>query len=277
MPLLKGNIFESLANKVWNGKYADDVGIALIHLGAAGWVLSALAQILMLANNKDIDKKEKRFLIPQEIADGMVNVGLYYSICQIIKNIVDHMSENISYMTQKNNDFLKIMKPDSRTNLEFIKGFAETFRNYGISKVKKQRQNMSAFLDGTLNYLKGVNIPDNFTPAPDFKTAFENLAKGRNLEQQIDLVEDVQRNFNSYKNGVGVIAAVGASILACNIITPVVRNIMANYSQKRLMRRNAVLTAGEKTTLQDKDFKIKQISTLHYPLPKSNTFSAFKI
>ena len=138
MPLLKGNIFEGLANKVWNGKYAEDVGIALIHLGAAGWVLSALAQILMLARNKDIDKKEKRFLIPQEIADGVVNVGLYYSICQVIKNIGDHMSENIQYMTKQSNDFLKIMKPDSHSNLEFIKGFAETFRNYGITKVKKQ-------------------------------------------------------------------------------------------------------------------------------------------
>ncbi len=277
MPLLKGNIFESLANKVWNGKYADDVGIALIHLGAAGWVLSALAQILMLAHNKDIDKKEKRFLIPQEIADGVVNVGLYYSICQIIKNIGDYMSENIQYMTQKSNDFLKITKPDSRSNLEFIKGFAETFRNNGITTVKKQRQNMSAFLDGTLNYLKGKNVPENFTPGADFKTAFENLAKGRTLEQQIDLVEDVQRNFNGYKNGVGVIAAVGASILACNIITPVVRNIMANYSQKRLMRKNASAVQVEKPSTANVYYNKTQFSTLRYPMPKSGTFSSFKI
>ncbi len=277
MPLLKGNIFEGLANKVWNGKYAEDVGIALIHLGAAGWVLSALAQILMLARNKDIDKKEKRFLIPQEIADGVVNVGLYYSICQIIKNIGDHMSENIQYMTKQSNDFLKIMKPDSRSNLEFIKGFAETFRNYGITKVKKQRQNMSAFLDGTLNYLKGANVPDGFNPGPDFKAAFENLAKGRTLEQQIDFVEDVQRNFNGYKNGVGVIAAVGASILACNIITPIVRNMMANYSQKRLMRKNARLSGGEQPSIHNTPHIKTQISTLRYPLPRSNTFSSFKI
>lgn len=277
MPLLKGNIFESLANKVWNGKYADDVGIALIHLGAAGWVLSALAQILMLARNKDIDKKEKRFLIPQEIADGVINVGLYYSICQIIKNIGDYMSENIQYMTKKSSDFLNMMKPDSRSNLEFIKGFAETFRSNGISTVKKQRQNMSTFFNGTLNYLKGKNIPENFTMGQDFKAAFEKLANGRTLEQQIDLVEDVQRNFNAYKNGVGVIAAVGASILACNIITPIARNIMANYSQRRLMRRNARIAQNEKPALQTPVAPKTYIQALRYPMPKSNTFSSFKI
>ena len=59
MPLPKMNLFNSTINKLWNSQYADDVGVALIHLGAAGWVLSALAQIVMIAKNKDIDKKEK--------------------------------------------------------------------------------------------------------------------------------------------------------------------------------------------------------------------------
>ena len=277
MPLLRSNIFESLANKVWNGKYADDVGIALIHLGAAGWVLSAAAQILMLARNKDIDKKEKRFLIPQEIADGVINVGLYYSICQVIKNIGDYMSENIQYMTQKSNDFLTLIKPDSRSNLEFIKGFAESFRNSGLTTVKKQRQNMSAFLNGILNYLKGTNVPKNFKPNADFKTALSKLANSRTLEQQIDLVEDVQRNFNGYKNGVGVIAAVGASILACNIITPIARNIMANHSQRKLMRRNARLNQNEKpATKTEIATKMYTLPTF-YSIPKTHTFSSFKI
>lgn len=264
------NIFEQLANKVWNGKYADDVGIALIHLGAAGWVLSALAQILMLARNKDIDKKEKRFLIPQEIADGAINVGLYYSICQVIKNIGDYSAENIQYMTQKTNEVLQLMNPDSRSALEFVKGFGESFRNIGLTKIKKQRQNLSSFFDGAINYLKGENIPEGFTPKADFKQAFENLAKGRNLEQQIDYLEDAQRNFKSYKNGVGVIAAVGASILACNIITPVVRNITANYYQRKLMKRNADI----------KTPAVKQQPVqlpLSYQVPRSNTFNIFKI
>ena len=238
MPLPKMNLFNSIINKLWNSQYADDVGVALIHLGAAGWVLSALAQIVMIARNKDIDKKEKKFLIPQEIADGVINVGLYYTICQVIKNIADFSAENIHYMTKRTNEVIQLMNPDNRSASEFIKGFGSSFRNIGLTKIKKPRQNLSSFFDGAINYLNGKNIPENFVPKADFIKAFSNLANGKNIEQQINYLEESQRNFKSFKNGVGVIAAVGASILACNLITPIARNITANYYQKKLLKRN---------------------------------------
>ena len=70
----------NLLEKLWC-EYSDDVGKALIHLGAAGWFFSATAQIGMIIKNKDIDKKETRFLGPQETDDGIINVVLYYTIC----------------------------------------------------------------------------------------------------------------------------------------------------------------------------------------------------
>lgn len=269
MPLPKMNLFNSTINKLWNSQYADDVGVALIHLGAAGWVLSALAQIVMIAKNKDIDKKEKKFLIPQEIADGVINVGLYYTICQVIKNIADFSAENIHYMTKRTDEVIQLMNPDNRSASEFIKGFGSSFRALGLSKIKKQRQNLSSFFDGAINYLNGKNIPENFKPKADFLRAFGNLANGKNLEQQIEYLESAQRNFKAFKNGVGVIAAVGASILACNLITPVARNITANYYQKKLLKRNGNIKAPAAKT---------QIPVMnYYPIQKTNTFNAFKI
>ena len=44
---------------------------------ALGWVLASAAQTFGLAANKDLTKEEKKFLIPQEIADGAVNIGMY--------------------------------------------------------------------------------------------------------------------------------------------------------------------------------------------------------
>lgn len=56
--------------------YSHDVGRALVHMGTMEWFFSSLAQVTMIAANKKIDKKEKKFLIPQEIVDGAINVGI---------------------------------------------------------------------------------------------------------------------------------------------------------------------------------------------------------
>lgn len=271
------NIFEKLSNAVWNGRYSKDVGAALIHLGAAGWVLSAAAQIGMLARNKDIDPKEKKFLIPQEIADGVINVGLYYTICQSIKGLGNKVVENGWYITQKTNNLLKIMNPDDWPKCNVIQGFAERFFDTGITTVKKQKLRLSAFLDGSINYIKGINIPADFVLSNAMKTAFDKLKAGRTVEEQIDLLKDVQRNFNNYKNGVGVIAAVGASVLACNLITPIARNITANYYQRRLIKENHRLHKPSATESVNKPFQYTDYKTAVFNMPKSNTFTTFHI
>ena len=87
----------------------------------------------------------------------------------------------------------------------------------------------------------------------------------KQIINQIDNLKDAQRNFKKYKNGLGVITAVGASVLASNLLTPIARNITANHFQKKLMK--------------DK-YKTKQIETTRpvpYKMPVSNTFSKFKI
>ena len=84
----KSSLFQKSLTKIWD-TYSKDVGKSLIHLGAVGWIFGALAQIGALAFNKKIDKEEKNFLFPQEIADGIINVGLYYTICQGIKSFAD--------------------------------------------------------------------------------------------------------------------------------------------------------------------------------------------
>lgn len=44
---------------------------------ALGWVLASAAQTVGLMNNKELSKKDKKFLVPQEIADGAANIGMY--------------------------------------------------------------------------------------------------------------------------------------------------------------------------------------------------------
>ena len=57
--------------------YSKDNGKLLVHLGALGWVLGSAAQIGVVLGDKSIDKEQKRFLLPQEAADAVVNIGMY--------------------------------------------------------------------------------------------------------------------------------------------------------------------------------------------------------
>ena len=66
-------------------KYSKDPGNMLVHTGVIGWALSSAAQIFAIAINDKISPKEKMFLIPQEIADAVVNCLSFYTFTNGIK------------------------------------------------------------------------------------------------------------------------------------------------------------------------------------------------
>ena len=102
---------------MWN-HYSKDGGKLLVHMGAAGWVLSSAAQIGMLLGDKSIDKKQKKFLLPQESADAAVNVVMYYSICELIKRGGDLLVEKGKFLTDEVVDLILKMKPSSMPALK---------------------------------------------------------------------------------------------------------------------------------------------------------------
>ncbi len=67
--------------------YGNDPGKMLVHTGVIGWALSSMAQVFAIVLNDKIPKKQKLFLIPQEIADACVNIMSFYVITQSCKAI----------------------------------------------------------------------------------------------------------------------------------------------------------------------------------------------
>lgn len=57
----------------------------LIVTGAIGWATSSLAQIVAILFNPKISDKEKSFLVPQELADAAVNIGLFLLFTNVLK------------------------------------------------------------------------------------------------------------------------------------------------------------------------------------------------
>lgn len=256
----------NLLEKLWC-EYSDDVGKALIHLGAAGWFFSATAQIGMIIKNKDIDKKEKRFLVPQETADGIINVVLYYTICQSIKNFGEYIVENLHLTTKNTVETIKDIKQvPSKSITEFVRGMAESFRCENLVKTKKHTNNMSDFFKGAIAYIKEENPTATATfnnKYPNYLNPLTAYINKHGKDEAIAKLQTAQKSYNAFKNGIGVIAAVGASIFACNLITPYVRNLTANYYQKKMQRHN------ERTAYKPK--------VVPYKIPISQTFDKFKI
>lgn len=276
------NLWNNVLKKTWE-IYAEDVGKSLIHLGALGWFLSAAAQIRMIVCNKDIDKKEKQFLVPQEIADGVINVGLYYTICQMIKTGTEQVLESGKIMTQRSFDTVMKLKNSSTSVRDFIEAMNEVIVARNFLRKAKRHQKLSNFYNGSLSILEkfqdrksggknSTTVISNATKRekifernPILRETFENIFKNGQVKQTKGMINRAAKEYMLFKNGVGVIAAVGASVLACNIITPITRNITANHFQKKALHKNF------------KQNPINQQKNNYYNTVFPNTFNGFKI
>lgn len=73
-----GNLARKALDKIIIASKTDDLGKLLNVTGTIGWAASAAAFTGAVALNKDIPKEQKKFLIPQEIADGAINCTLFF-------------------------------------------------------------------------------------------------------------------------------------------------------------------------------------------------------
>lgn len=67
--------------------YGEEPGKMLVHTGVLSWTLSAAAQVMAVAFNDKISKKEKLFLIPQECADAAINILSFYLVTNAFTNL----------------------------------------------------------------------------------------------------------------------------------------------------------------------------------------------
>lgn len=73
------NSFTKIKAKAYD-LYGKDPAKMLLHTGAWGWILSSLAQVTGVVINDKISPDEKKFLIPQEIADAAINIISFYTV-----------------------------------------------------------------------------------------------------------------------------------------------------------------------------------------------------
>lgn len=110
--------------------YGQESGKMIVHAGVITWIASSLSQVFAIVINDKIPSDQKKFLIPQEIADGALNVITFYLVTNTMKNISGKLVSTGKWSTKAIRNFIAknplakdIKMGDMSTNL--VKNFKE--------------------------------------------------------------------------------------------------------------------------------------------------------
>lgn len=78
--------WEIIKNSIYK-KYSKNAGKIILHAGLVTWTTASLAHVVAIIYNDKIPQDQKKFLIPQEIADGALNIAAFYIITKSMKDI----------------------------------------------------------------------------------------------------------------------------------------------------------------------------------------------
>lgn len=202
---LKPSFLHNINDKIME-KFGSDTAKMLIHTGVIGWILSSLAQVTAIVINDKIPKEQKMFLVPQEMADALVNIVSFYAVTQTFSSVAKKLVTSGKWL------------PKSVKNVLVEKGLGERLGQKGFDILKE-----GGLTDKALN------------------------------------------DFNLFKGGIDVTATTLGSVLSCNIITPLLRNVIAaNRQQDAIARMNK---KNKKVDVSDQN-----ISKNYLPKPSINSF-----
>lgn len=210
------NCVKNLLTKFCQQGVADRANF-LKNIAVIGWILSSAAQTCAVIFNKDIPQKEKKFLVPQEILDGIINCTLFW------------------FITSKATDFGK--------KLVLTKKILPKKIALLLSGFKSKAKNVEALKSSFLKYLGKVG------GSGDVKIA-------------TDAIE-----------GMGVLSGIAGAIVSNNICTPIIRNNLAAYYQKRELGKQKKISQLN-PNFGNIDFSKYDFEKLT-PAQKINTFKGF--
>lgn len=184
-------------------------GSMFLITGSLGWILSSIAQVTAVVINKKIDKKEKKFLIPQEIADAAVNITSFYLLTKNFTKLGEHFVKTGRLATKELRSLYKNEKIGEQT-IESLLGSKVSVTKNGKTKLK----------DFDISGLKEIND----------KSAIAGFK------------QTLSEKYFHFADGITFISSIVGSIISCSIVTPIVRNkIAAHFQKKSLMKEQKPL------------------------------------
>lgn len=155
-------------------RYGENPGSMLVHTGVLGWILSSAAQVSAIIFNDKISPEQKSFLIPQEIADGAVNIASFYIVTSSFKRLAS-----------------KLVKTGKLTT----NGIKKSLLEQGIDKSKIGK------LDFDIGKLE--NVPEGYKP---FKNGVDVIASTIGSILSCNIITPVIRNQYASKRQKEIVA-----------------------------------------------------------------------
>lgn len=108
--------------------YGQESGKLIVHTGVITWTLASLAQIAAIVLNDKIPKEQKKFLVPQEIADGALNIFAFYTITNSLKSLAGKLVSTGKWSDASIRNFIA-RKPSKEIKMgELTTNLAKTYK-----------------------------------------------------------------------------------------------------------------------------------------------------
>lgn len=208
------SLFERIKTSLFKS-YSNDAGKMLLHTGALAWATSAVAQIVGIINNDKISKEQKKFLVPQEMADAVVNIFSFYMVTDSIQNFTKKLASSGKIITPEIKEFC------FKNGIKFEKIKGEEDPDIGGAILNKIKEYKS---------LKTLNINEK-NEKLNLGLSKEKLNLIDTEVKKLDTFYD--RTYSPFESGLKIIGNIAGAVLSSNIITPIIRNKFAANKQKQ--------------------------------------------
>ena len=132
----------------------------LKNIAVAGWALSSLAQTVALIFNNKIPSKEKKFLIPQEIIDGITNITLFWFITSKATNLGKKLVLTKKILPKSISEIMNNFKQPKGSLDEMKKAFISHAKQFGTAANVKTADNAIEGM-GVLTGIIGAILSNN--------------------------------------------------------------------------------------------------------------------
>ena len=178
-------------------------GAMILITSLTGMGVSTIAQTCAIIFNKKYTDKQKAFMIPQELTEGIINIGSMLLITKPAQRFVRKLVKTGKIATKQTLEYMK------ENNLTEKRGA----KNFDIGMYIKEK---IAKIEGS----------DEFPCIPEEE-------RNRILSQHLDVLD----NYCVYADSISAITTTAGSALSIAMLAPVIRNSVAAKYQKVNMNR----------------------------------------
>ena len=276
------HFIKALSNTAFNG-LSKGLGNFLIVTSALGWALSSAGQITGMLSNDKLTKEDKKFLIPQEIADAVVNIGSFLLITKSVSALTKMLASSGKITTKAIKELCE--KKGFNAGKFFV--YDEETKILKKTNIGKSILNRVSELKTNMKINKETGLTNNFIKNNvgklDIKEGIENVNSKYNsamkgihneMQSEIDYLNKFyDEKYYPIQEGMEVIGAVGGGIIASNIVTPLIRNAFAASKQKQYLKQEQLNKPAEIKEIKVTANSTNQVAQI---LPESNPVTAPK-